>query len=294
MALNKNNEINQVIKDTSQPKYQEDTLPLVKETQTTNQNVNSSNTIINQGLTAITQEGDVLFKYSENIVIQKNSDVVIIPEKTQGFKYKLNSYLLEYPDTELVIESKYSAEENIETPNYGALRAQKIKSLLLQAGVSPERIVIKPHITPIDFKGDGTFNNAFSFTIQPLNLERVIALENEVPESMTIYPNFSGSGILISPTLEKAMQEVKTALENNPNLKITVVGHTDNVGNALDNHKIGLDFARQMRWYLIAKGGIAKEKVVAISEGESQAIASNNTEKGRRLNQRIELKFSLD
>lgn len=244
------------------------------------------------GLTATTEQGDLLFIYPENFIIEKNSAQVSIPESSKDFKYKLNGYLLEHPETELVIISKYSAEENIETPNYGEQRAQKVKSVLIAAGIKANRIVIKPHITPIQFKSDKSNNNAFSFSIQPLDLLRLENIKKEIPETQTIYPNFSSSGVLNSPILETMLQKVKEALEANPNLLVTVIGHTDNVGSAIDNHKRGLDFARQLRWYFISKGNLDKAKIKAMSEGESKAIASNQTEKGRNLNQRIEIKFS--
>ncbi|WP_432410465.1 OmpA family protein [Rasiella sp. SM2506] len=246
----------------------------------------------NAGLTATTEEGDILFRYPENIQIKKNSATVYIPTNTHDFKYKLNSYLLEHTNTELVVVSKYSAEENIESPNYGTQRAQKIKAILIDAGIASQRIVIKPHITPIEFNLDNSYDKAFSFTIQPLDLKRVENIKKAIPETKTIYPRFSSSDILNSPALEKTLQEVVRVFEANPTLKITVVGHTDNIGNATDNYLRGLEFAKQMRWYLVSKGNIDKNKIKAISEGESQAIANNNTEKGRTLNQRIEIKFS--
>ena len=51
----------------------------------------------------------------------------------------------------------------------------------------------------------------------------------------------------------------------NPNLIIEVIGHTDNIGNANDNYLLGLNYAKQVRWYFINKGGIDKNKVVASS-----------------------------
>ena len=46
-----------------------------------------------------------------------------------------------------------------------------------------------------------------------------------------------------------------------------------------------------MRWYLINKGGLDKDRVIALSEGESKSIANNNTEEGQFLNRRIEVKY---
>lgn len=278
---------------TTLPEYEKETLPLLTENETSDILETPTLIEIPKGLSATTEQGDLLFLYPNSIRIEKNSAQVHIPTETQEFKYKLSTYLLEHPNTELVIASKYSAEENIESPNFGSRRAKQIKAILIDAGVAAQRIVLKPHITPIEFNLDNSYDNAFSFTIQPLDLVRIENIKNAIPETKTIYPRFSSSGILNSPVLENTLQEVQTALEANPTLKITVIGHTDNVGNAIDNYKRGLEFARQIRWYLVSKGPIDKSKIKAVSEGEGQAIASNRTEKGRRLNQRIELKFNV-
>lgn len=274
------------------PEHEREKLPFITENEAPAFLDTPTITYSPSGLRAITEKGDLLFEYPENIKIKKNSAAIQIPTSTQDFKYKLNSYLLQYPNTELVITSKYSAEENIESPNYGTQRAQQIKAILVDAGVATQRIVLKPHITPIEFSIDNSYDNAFSFTLQPLDLVRVENIKKAIPETKVIYPRFSSSDILNSSALEKTLQEVIIALEVNPDIIITVVGHTDNVGNAIDNYKRGLEFAKQMRWYLVSKGNIDKNKIVATSQGEGQAIASNNTEKGRTLNQRIELKFN--
>lgn len=294
LAIHSNTNMGDTTEIKTNPEYTKERLPVLTENETTD--VLNTPTEIGSftGLQATTEQGDLLFMYPENFEIKKNTATVYIPPSTQDFKYKLNSYLLKHPNTELVITSKYSAEENIETTNFGTQRAKQIKAILMDAGVDAQRIVLKPHITPIEFRKDNTYGNAFSFTIQPLDLERIENIKNAIPETKTIYPRFSSSGILNSPALETALEEVKRALEANPNLTLTVVGHTDNIGNATDNYTRGLEFARQIRWYLVVKGEISKDKIRAASEGEGASIASNRTEKGRALNQRIELKFNVE
>ena len=242
-------------------------------------------------LRALTTDGDILFNYEEAFVITKNSPLVFIPQEAKDFKYKLNNYFVEHPNTELHIISKYSAEENTVSPNMGVQRAKQLKDILVEIGIPSTHLVIKPHITPIAFNANETYNNAFSFLFEPLNQARLAAIKNEIPDTKVIYPRFSTSGILNSHELEKLLEEVKLALDNNPNVSVEVIGHTDNVGNAQDNYHRGLEFSRQVRWYLVAKGRISRHRIKASSKGESEAIASNNTEKGRNLNQRIEIRF---
>jgi outer membrane protein OmpA-like peptidoglycan-associated protein len=246
------------------------------------------------GLRAVSETDDIIFLYPEGFKITKNSQLVEIPSKIVDFKYKLNTYILEHPETELHITSQYSPSENIESPNLGIKRGQAIKQLLVETGIPSERIVIKPYITQIAFANDDTFKHSFSFAFKPLNNERIEALKKQIPETRTVYPKFSYQGIMVNEDLLKLRQEVSDIIKENPNLHLEVVGHTDNVGNAIDNYTQGLEYARQLRWFLVNKSGIDRNKISAVSKGESEAIANNGTEKGRNLNRRLEVKFYLD
>jgi OOP family OmpA-OmpF porin len=246
------------------------------------------------GLRATSETRDIIFSYPEGFLIMKNSDEVRIPPKIVDFKYKLNTYILEHPNTELHITSQYSPSENIESPNLGIKRGQVIKQLLMDTGIPSEKIVIKPFITQIAFAEDNSFKHSFSFSFKPLNNERIEALKKSIPEARVVYPKFSYQGIMVNEELVKLQQEVSDIIKENPNLHIEVVGHTDNVGNAIDNYTKGLEYARQLRWFLVTKAGIDRNKITAVSKGESEAIAGNGTEKGRNLNRRLEVKFYLD
>jgi hypothetical protein len=246
------------------------------------------------GLKALTDEGDVIFLYPEGIKITKNSAELIIPHKTLDFKYKLNSYMLEHPDQEIHISSLYSATENIQSPNLGIQRGKKIKEILMQVGIPNEKIVVKPFIKEIQFKADNTFSNSFTFSIKPLDKSRIETLKNKIPESRIVYPDFSDMGIMVNENLKLLLDEVVQIVAENPDIQIEVIGHTDNVGNANDNYLMGLQFARQTRWYLINRGKIDNKKIRATSKGEAEPLDTNQTDSGRNANRRIELKFYLN
>lgn len=72
------------------------------------------------------------------------------------------------------------------------------------------------------------------------------------------------------------------------NIKVEVSGHTDSVGTDRYNMGLSLRRADTVRSYLISKG-ISADRLVAKGYGESQPIASNDTEEGRFQNRRVEL-----
>ncbi len=83
--------------------------------------------------------------------------------------------------------------------------------------------------------------------------------------------------------LEKAVDLMKT----NPTMTIEVGGHTDNVGDDALNMKLSHDRAKSVRDYLI-NAGIATIRVQAKGYGESNPVATIDSEDGRKSNRRTE------
>jgi len=243
-------------------------------------------------LKATNEAGDIIFIFSEGISIKKNNIEITISPSEIDFKGKIKTYLLEHPDEELHINSIYSPKESVLSPNIGIQRANEVYKLLIQSKIPTERLVTKSVIKDIIFNINDEFNNGIYFTFKPLNIKRVELLNKSIPEVRTVYPKFSESGILVNNDLKTLLNELVVYFDNNPAKKINIIGHTDNIGNGLDNYDIGLKYARQVRWYLITKGPINKNLINASSMGESEPIEDNNTHLGRIANRRIEIIFN--
>ena len=76
----------------------------------------------------------------------------------------------------------------------------------------------------------------------------------------------------------------------NPNIKIEISGHTDNVGNDQYNQLLSEKRARSVVDYLAAKG-IHTDRLSFKGYGSSMPIAANDTEEGRSTNRRTELRI---
>ncbi|WP_373074299.1 OmpA family protein [Zeaxanthinibacter enoshimensis] len=77
-------------------------------------------------------------------------------------------------------------------------------------------------------------------------------------------------------------------LNEYPNAKFTVEGHTDSVGSDKLNQSLSEKRANSVRDFLI-KEGIDANRLEAIGYGESKPIATNNTRAGRAQNRRVEI-----
>lgn len=77
-------------------------------------------------------------------------------------------------------------------------------------------------------------------------------------------------------------------LNDNPNLKIQIDGHTDNVGQQKDNLELSNNRAKSVVGYLLSKG-INQQRLSYKGFGATKPVADNNTETGRAQNRRTEL-----
>lgn len=68
-------------------------------------------------------------------------------------------------------------------------------------------------------------------------------------------------------------------------VKVQVVGHTDNTGNAANNVTLGQNRADFAKAFLV-RNGILGDNIVASSKGPNEPIADNKTEEGRQQNRR--------
>ena len=69
-----------------------------------------------------------------------------------------------------------------------------------------------------------------------------------------------------------------------------IEGHTDNVGDAKVNERIGLERAEAVKKYLYEQHQIPLHKMNVISYGEDKPVAPNKTKEGRAQNRRVVVK----
>jgi outer membrane protein OmpA-like peptidoglycan-associated protein len=70
--------------------------------------------------------------------------------------------------------------------------------------------------------------------------------------------------------------------------KATLEGHTDSKGTDAYNMKLSQRRVDAIKNYLVEKFGISEDRLKAVGYGESQPIATNDTDEGRQLNRRVQ------
>ena len=87
------------------------------------------------------------------------------------------------------------------------------------------------------------------------------------------------------------LKEAANVLKENANLKVSVEGHTDAKGSDDYNLKLSMRRAAAVKAFLIQEG-VAESRLSTRGLGESQPVASNETDDGRAQNRRVELKVA--
>ena len=105
----------------------------------------------------------------------------------------------------------------------------------------------------------------------------------------------SGQG-QVKPAGVKVLKQVSDILKNVKDKQIRIEGHTDNVpiGGKLksrfpSNWELSTARATSVVRYLIEEGGVDRANLSAVGYADMRPIASNDTEKGRTANRRIEI-----
>jgi outer membrane protein OmpA-like peptidoglycan-associated protein len=95
----------------------------------------------------------------------------------------------------------------------------------------------------------------------------------------------------ISPESYKVLNEVVDILKQNPELKLTIEGHTSNDGVYDMNKRLSMTRANNVKAYLESKG-IAADRLTAIGYGPDKPITTGKTVAEKAKNRRVELKLS--
>ena len=124
---------------------------------------------------------------------------------------------------------------------------------------------------------------------------RVNAGGRELYDALSADGRVATQGILfdtgsdrIKPESTPTLQEIADMLSQHADLKLTIEGHTDNVGNAASNKTLSEQRAAAVKVYLVSKG-IDAARIETAGLGDTKPSAPNTTPEGRQQNRRVEL-----
>ncbi len=100
--------------------------------------------------------------------------------------------------------------------------------------------------------------------------------------------NFETASTRLTPESAATVSDLAVVLKAYPNAQVQLVGHTDNIGTPDSNQALSLARADAVKGMLV-NGGVVAERISTRGAGQTQPVASNDTEEGRARNRRLEL-----
>jgi outer membrane protein OmpA-like peptidoglycan-associated protein len=99
---------------------------------------------------------------------------------------------------------------------------------------------------------------------------------------------FASGKAMLTPQGREILRDVARQLVENPQYRVQISGHTDNVGSRTGNLQLSLARARTVETFLVAHG-VPYTQLSAKGFGPDVPVAPNTSEAGRAQNRRVEL-----
>ncbi len=99
---------------------------------------------------------------------------------------------------------------------------------------------------------------------------------------------FDSGKAIIKPSSSKVIDEIGKVLQDNPKIRISITGHTDSDGDDRKNLELSEQRAMAVKTELVRKFNLNEDFIQVIGKGETQPLAKNTTEEGKKQNRRVE------
>ncbi len=213
----------------------------------------------------------------------------------QAFLAKVAEYLKANPDKNITLTGRYLESERTAKSgifeNLGIARAAAVEQLLVKLGVDEKRFSIDYQMV-----ADVVLDEPISFDLylpKPDDYDRPVY---SFKDNTFSDANFAFGSDEFKPGEQCILyaDSVKTFLDANPTMVLTITGHTDSIGAEKINLNLGLRRAKNAAAYFRELG--VKSKIVPTTRGEELPIApnsigGNDNPEGRQKNRRVNFKI---
>lgn len=159
-----------------------------------------------------------------------------------------------------------------------------------QSGISKFYLEPGNYTVGVTAKGYIPAEETLQLNVNEKGTSKVIELKQPKIEKGLVFKlkaiNFETGSNQLTTTSYDILNRMAEILLEYPQMVIEVAGHTDNVGNDQANLSLSQKRADAVKAYLIEKG-VKASQMKAVGYGETQPVATNDTEEGRLQNRRV-------
>jgi OOP family OmpA-OmpF porin len=116
-----------------------------------------------------------------------------------------------------------------------------------------------------------------------------VTVKPKVIDRLTLHVNFDFDKAAIRNADTAELQKAVDFVKKYPGYKISIEGHTDNIGTEKYNQGLSERRAAAVKEYLLKQGVTDGARLRTVGYGESQPVADNSTAEGRFKNRRVEI-----
>lgn len=237
-------------------------------------------------------------------VVEANSDIAYFSSDRSGGAGSLDIYKAvpnPYP-SEAVVLVQGTVTDAITNQPLGSnitvtdLRTgKKVADLRSDDVTGSYYVVLQPgHTYSITSQRDGYLFYSDRYEVLPTETG------HEETKNISLSPLESGNTRLLvffdydkSELKEESIPELERVidfLKGNPEIKIQIEGHTDDVGTDDYNNKLSNERANSVKKYLI-NAGIEANRIKAVGYGKKQPLKKETTDEGRAMNRRVAMRI---
>lgn len=99
---------------------------------------------------------------------------------------------------------------------------------------------------------------------------------------------FDSGKDVVKPESYGALKEIAAVLQENPDLKIKIVGHTDSDGDDATNMSLSKKRAESVKYFLVKEFKIDESRMQTDGKGETEPVTDNNSVQNKAENRRVE------
>lgn len=144
---------------------------------------------------------------------------------------------------------------------------------------------IKLNLRGIDINSENIYLGNFKVAAGGVDLRRKLISEGKISTNGILFDSGSSN---IQPQSMGIIRQIYQVLQQEANIKLKIVGHTDSDGDDGDNMQLSKKRADAVKNALVTIYNISKDRLLTEGKGESEPLKDNGTSDGKAQNRRVE------